>query len=147
MGLVSLIVTVKTWDPVLPAATGWKPLLMAASDKGTHGLSKLDWVTVWFAGLNQNRILSPIAAVTVSGSKTNREPGPTWTSWVPEGEEAAAELVVDAESPPPYCASAAGKRNEIRYAERMFVGLLSLLTIFWDPFPEKGSFRWENIFL
>jgi len=127
MGLVSLMVMVKIWVPC-PWETGWKPLLMAVSDKGTHGFSKLDWVTVWFNGLNQKLTFSPTFGFKVSGSKASFPPAPTWTlRSAPEcaecDGEAAAEVVVAISPPPPYCASAAGRRNEMRYAERIFVGL------------------------
>lgn len=68
-------------------ATGLKPEKIAPVPLGTQGLSKDDWTTEWLAGKNWNWMVSPIEAVTESGSKTSflSLPTVTWRGVVVEG--------------------------------------------------------------
>jgi len=72
IGLVSVIATVNVGLTVSLGETGLKPeknpwVVGSMSEIGVQGLAKVDWVTVWFFGLNWNWTKSPIAAVTWSG--------------------------------------------------------------------------------
>ena len=64
------------------------------SNRLTHGLPKLDWVTVWFLGLKKYWITSPTLAAMLLGLNTRLPPGPTWIVWVAAG---AVEVEVEVE--------------------------------------------------
>lgn len=55
------------------AATGkkpeWKPVTLLFMPTGWHGLSKVDWVTVWLPARNWNCTNSPGCAVILFGEK------------------------------------------------------------------------------
>lgn len=70
--------------------------------RGTQGASKELCATEW-PDPKVNWTQSPSAAVKLSGVKVR--PGPTWTSWTPETDAAAAETVVVADESP-YCGEA-----------------------------------------
>jgi hypothetical protein len=102
MGLVSL--TFRTNMSLVEA----KPLQMALVVAAWQGLENVDRVTEWPPGEKVNSIVSPAAAVMVSGVKTSPFL-PTATWWMFDAEAAAAALVaVVVEDDPaglPYCAS------------------------------------------
>lgn len=56
---------------VSAAETGMKPektpVIFEWREIGSHGLSKLDCVTVWLAGINWNCTISPLAAIMLLG--------------------------------------------------------------------------------
>lgn len=77
-------------DLIPAAAAPAVPLVIVAFDAaasiGAHGLSKLDWVTVWLPAQNWNCTMEPGSAVMLSGQ--NCEPvtlfagfWPTETTW------------------------------------------------------------------
>jgi hypothetical protein len=103
MGLVSL--TFRTNMSLVEA----KPLQMASVVAAWQGLEKVDRVTEWPPGAKVNSIMSPAAAVMVSGVKTSPFL-PTATWWMFDAEATAAALVAvvveDDEAAAPYCASA-----------------------------------------
>lgn len=88
---------------------GGKPLKMASLVAAWQGSEKVDRVTEWPAA-KVNSIVSPAAALIVSGVKTSPFL-PTATWWIVDAEAAAAALVavlvVAVEDGPelPYCAS------------------------------------------
>jgi len=104
MGLVSL--TFRTNMSLVEA----KPLQMTSVVAASQGLENVDRVTEWPPGAKVNSIVSPAAAVRVSGVKTSPFL-PTATWWMFDAEAAAAALVAvlvedDAAAGAPYCASA-----------------------------------------
>jgi hypothetical protein len=103
MGLVSL--TFRTNMSLVEA----KPLQMTSVVAAWQGLENVDRVTEWPPGAKVNSIMSPAAAVRVSGVKTSPFL-PTATWWMFDAEAAAAALVAvlvedDDEAGEPYCAS------------------------------------------
>jgi len=102
MGLVSLIF--RTNMSLVEA----KPLQMTSVIAALQGLENSDRVTEWPPGAKMNSILSPAAAVRVSGVKTSPSL-PTATWWMFDAEAAAAALVAvlveDDEAGAPNCAS------------------------------------------
>ena len=103
MGLVSL--TFRTNMSLVEA----KPLQMTSVVAALQGLENVDRVTEWPPGAKVNSIVSPAAAVRVSGVKTSPFL-PTATWWMFDAEAAAAALVAvlvedDDEAGEPYCAS------------------------------------------
>jgi hypothetical protein len=86
MGLVSL--TFRTNISLVEA----KPLQMTSVVAAWQGLEKVDRVTEWPAEAKVNSIVSPGAAVMVSGVKTSPFL-PTATWWMFDAEAAAAALV------------------------------------------------------
>jgi hypothetical protein len=103
MGLVSL--TFRTNMLLVEA----KPLQMASIVAAWQGLENADRATEWPPGAKVNSIVSPAAAVMVSGVKTSPFL-PTATWWMFDAEADAAALVAvgvveDELSGLPYCAS------------------------------------------
>jgi len=103
MGLVSL--TFRTNMLLVEA----KPLQMASVVAAWQGLENADRVTEWPPGAKVNSIVSPAAAVMVSGVKTSPFlPTVTWWMFDAEAGDAALVAAVVAEvelSGEPYCAS------------------------------------------
>jgi hypothetical protein len=105
MGLVSL--TFRTNMLLVEA----KPLQMASVVAAWQGLENADRATEWPPGAKVNSIVSPAAAVMVSGVKTSPFlPTATWWMFDAEAEAAAVALVAvvveDDAAGAPYCASA-----------------------------------------
>jgi hypothetical protein len=103
MGLVSL--TFRTNMSLVEA----KPLQMTSVVAAWQGVENVDRVTEWPPGAKVNSIVSPAAAVRVSGVKTSPFL-PTATWWMFDAEATAAALVAvlvedDDEAGEPYCAS------------------------------------------
>jgi hypothetical protein len=102
MGLVSL--TFRTNMSLVEV----KPLQMTSVVAALQGLENSDRVTEWPPGAKVNSIVSPAAAVRVSGVKTSPFL-PTATWWMFDAEAAAAALVAvlveDDAAGAPYCAS------------------------------------------
>lgn len=109
MGVLSTMGMVYSGAVVASAATGINPVLMAVTfvpaPIGTHGASKVDWVTVWFPTPNWNWTMSPTSALRLFGEKVRvlvlPETQTTWTltcpwSWakVTEVKSAAAARVI-----------------------------------------------------
>jgi len=100
MGVVLLIMMVYVGVSDAVAATGMKPektpVMLEWRAIGWHGWSKVDWVTVWFAGANWNCTISPTAAVIEFG-EYSRVPFafPTLTTWTVVAARALPMLKVE----------------------------------------------------
>jgi len=88
MGVLLVMGIVKVGLVTSVAATNWNPektpvTLGVMLEMGWHGWSKVDWVTVWLAGLNWNWTMSPTAATMLFGeySLVPLLP-PTVTTWM-----------------------------------------------------------------
>lgn len=120
MGVVLLIMMVYVGVVVEVAATGMKPekkpVVLVCSAIGWHGWSKVDCVTVWFAGANWNWTMSPLAATRLLGKYAR----------VPFAEPTRTTCTV---TEPDVPVAAAAATPELDAVEEVFAGSVSVVLL------------------